>query len=84
MKDVKRKWDLITKEKRVSSIKEIILYFKTKRDENIGVIAGEDLLDFFLQLISEDIYNKGVRDSQALLKRRLEDLDIDLELLFIR
>lgn len=84
MKDVKRKWDLLKKEKKASSIKEIIRHFKAERDEDIGVIAAESFLDFFLQLIGEDIYNKGVRDSQILLKKRFEDLDIDLELLLIK
>jgi len=82
--DIKRKWDLLTKEKRDSSIKEIIYHFKTERNEDIGVIASGDFLDFFLQLIGEEIYNKGVKDSKAILKQRFEDLDIDLELLLIR
>ena len=82
--DVKRKWDLLTKEKRDNSIKEIIHHFKTEKDEDIGVIAAGDFLDFFLQLIGEDIYNKGIEDSKNLLKQRFEDLDIDLELLIIR
>lgn len=82
--DVKRKWDLLTKEKRDRSIKEIIHHFKAEKEEDIGVIAAEDFLDFFLQLIGEDIYNKGVKDSKKTLKQRLEDLDVDLDLLIIR
>ena len=31
--DVKRKWDLLKKEKRDSSIKEIIHHFKTEKNE---------------------------------------------------
>lgn len=81
--DVKRKWDLLTTEKRNGGIKEIISHFKIEKNEDIGVIAAGDFLDFFLQLIGEDIYNKGVRDSKAILKQRFEDLDIDLELLLI-
>ena len=80
---VKRKWDLLTKEKREGSIKEIIHHFKIEKDEDIGVIAAGDFLDFFLQSIGEDIYNKGIKDSKNILKQRFEDLDVDLDLLII-
>jgi len=82
--DVKRKLDLLSKEKRESSIKEIIHHFKTERNEDIGVIAAGGFLDFFLQLIVEDVYNKGIKDSKKIIKQRFEDLDVDLDLLIIR
>jgi hypothetical protein len=47
MKDVKRKWDILTKEKREISIKEIISYFKIERNEEIGYIAAEKYTGFF-------------------------------------
>ena len=53
MHEIKRKWDLLPKEKRKSCIDEIITFFKQKRDEEIGVIAAEDILGFFLQDIGE-------------------------------
>ncbi len=81
MESVKRKWDLLSKEKRQSSIKQIIDFFKTERDEEIGVIAGEEILDFFLKNIGLNLYNKGIEDSRNLLKSRFEDLDLDLDLL---
>jgi len=81
MKEIKRKWDLLPKAKRKSLIEEIITFFKQERDEKLGVIAAEDILDFFLQNMAEDIYNKGVEDSKELLKKRFEDLEVDLDLL---
>jgi len=81
MKEVKRKLDLLSKEKRKSCIEEIITFFEQKRDEKIGIIAAENILDFFLQSTGEEIYNKGVIDSKRLLKERFDDLEIDLELL---
>jgi len=76
MTDVKRKWDTISKERRESLIKEIIAYFKTEKDQEIGVIAAEDLLDFFL----EATY-KAIQDSKNTIKQSLENIDIDLDLL---
>lgn len=81
MKEIKRKWDLLSKEKKESCIQEIITFFKQERDEEIGVIAAEDVLDFFLQNIGPTIYNKGVEDSKEQLKKSFEDLEVDLELL---
>ena len=82
-KKVKRQWDILSEAKRESSINEIIRFFAEKRDEEIGVIAAEEALDFFLQMTGRDIFNEGVRSSQKILKKRFEDLDIDLDLLII-
>ena len=81
MTEINRKWDPLSEIKRNSCIKEIITFFQEKRDEEIGIIAAEDILDFFLQNIGEDIYNEGIEKSKALLKERFDDLEIDLDLL---
>ncbi len=81
MKKAKRQWDMLSEAKRESSINEVIRFFETERNEKIGVIAAEEVLDFFLQMTSRDIFNSGVRSSQTILKQRFEDLDMDLDLL---
>ena len=81
MRIVKRKWDLLTKEKRKSCIEEIITFIKEKEDEDIGLIAAGDILDLVLQNAGDDIYNKGIEDSKELLKNRFYDLEVDLDLL---
>lgn len=81
MPSIKRKWDLLSKDRRSDLIKEVITYFKTKRDQEIGVIAAEDILDFFLEALSEDIYNKAINDSKTTIKQTFENLEIDLDLL---
>jgi uncharacterized protein (DUF2164 family) len=82
MVNIKRKWDLLTEERKKSLIKEIITYFKIKRDQEIGILVAEDILDFFLQALGEDIYNKAINDSKATIKQSFENLEIDLDLLF--
>ena len=81
MDEIKRNWDVLSKEKRKSCIEEIIQFFKDERNEKIGVIAGGNILDLFLQTAGKEIYNKGVDDSKNLLKRLFEDLEIDLDIL---
>lgn len=79
MAKVKRNWDLISEEQRKANIEEIINFFQNERDEEIGIIAAEDLLDFFLQTVGMEIYNKGIKDSKIFIKTRFEDLELDIE-----
>lgn len=81
MAEVKRKWDLLTKEKRTACVGQIVAYFKAEKNQEIGVIAAEGLLDFFLEMLTEDIYNKALGDAKTLLKQGLENLEVDLDLL---
>ncbi|MFA7685443.1 MAG: DUF2164 family protein [Candidatus Gracilibacteria bacterium] len=81
MSEVKRKWDLLSSERRKVVIDEIIAYFGTERDEKIGVIAAGDMLDFFLQTIGEDIFNKAIESSKLVIKQSFDNMEIDLDLL---
>lgn len=78
MATVKRSWDIISDEKRHAVITDIINYFECERGEKIGVVATGELLDFMLQCIGPDLYNKGVEDSLALIKERFHNLEIDM------
>ncbi len=81
MKEVKRKWDLLSKEERQFCIERIIRFFEQEKSEEIGVIAAGSVLDCFLQNAAETLYNKGVEDSKGVLRQHLEDSDVDLEVL---
>lgn len=81
MKPTKRKWDLLSKEKRDFLIRETIMFFKKERDEDLGMIAAEDILDFFLQSLVGEIYNKAIEDAKITIKQSFENLDIDLDML---
>jgi len=81
MKDIKRKWDRLNETERKTAIEEIINFFSTERDEEIGIIAAEEVLDFFLQNIGNKIYNKGIENAKFALEQRVEDLKVDFDLL---
>jgi uncharacterized protein (DUF2164 family) len=72
---------MLSDERRRKCIKDIIAFFQDERDTEIGVIAAEEVLDFFLETLAEDIYNKGVEDAKNVFKQKLEDLEIDLDML---
>lgn len=81
MPQAKRKWDRLTDDQRRTRINELITFFKEDRGEEIGLIAGEQILDFFLQNAGSDLYNKGLKDAHQALERCFEDLKVDLDVL---
>jgi uncharacterized protein (DUF2164 family) len=78
---IKRKWDVLDSDKRNFVIREIIGFFANERDEEIGVIAAGELLDFFLQNLHAEIYNQAVIDTKKTVKDGLDSLQIDLDLM---
>jgi uncharacterized protein (DUF2164 family) len=47
---IKRKRDfLITEAQRGKIIRELITFYSVEKDEEIGIITAEELLDFFLE-----------------------------------
>lgn len=76
---MKRKWDRLTDEQRKASKDDLIYFFESERDEKIGVIAADQLLDFFLEHIGTKLYNKGVTDARKAIDQRVEELKFDLD-----
>ena len=82
MSEIKRNWDVLSAEERQTAINEIIGYFATERNEEMGVIAAGDLLDLFLRTTSGAIYIHALDDAKPLLEKSLATtlLDIDTTL----
>lgn len=76
---MKRKWDKLTVEQRKEAKKDLIYFFESERDEKIGVIAAEQLLDFFLEHIGTKLYNQGIVDAKKALEERMSELNYDLD-----
>lgn len=81
MASVTRKWDLLPKEKRDGLVREISSYFATEHDLDIGTIASEDVLDFFLREIGKEVYNRGVEDTREVLREGFGNLEVNVDLL---
>ena len=82
MNKIKRKWDILIDERKAQVVDETITFFKTKRNEQIGMVAAGEVLDFFLQALVEDVYGKAINDAKIVVKKNCENLDVDLDLLF--
>ena len=81
MNEIKRKWERLTDDKKKACLDELIIFFENERDEKIGVIAAEQVLNHFLQTAGRELYNKGVEDAKKTLEQRFDDLQMDLDLL---
>lgn len=77
----KNKFDFESEELKTKYLKEIIGFFQGERNEEIGFVAAEKVLDFFLQTMGEEIYKKTIKDCKKLLKERFEDLEVELDIL---
>ena len=71
----------LSEDQRKVAIEQIIDYFSTERDEEIGVIAAEDILDVFLDILGPSIFNAGVNEARKAIQTGRQNMDFELELL---
>lgn len=74
-----RKHDRLTEEERQAAIQELINFFEVERDEKIGVIAADQLLNRMLETVGTTLYNKGIAAAKSALQSRLDELNYDLD-----
>jgi uncharacterized protein (DUF2164 family) len=80
-KKAKRKFDFKSKEHKKAFLGEIISYFQIERGEEIGYVAAEALLEFFMSTVGDEIYKKGVEDAGKILREGLANIELDLSIL---
>ena len=64
----------LSREEKKVLIDKIINFFLNERDEEIGRLAAEILLDFICENIAPEFYNRGIRDSISYITERIEDM----------
>jgi uncharacterized protein (DUF2164 family) len=65
----------LDKERKQRMVHAIQTYFAEKLDQEIGQLAAQLLLEFFVKQVGPAIYNQAVKDAQAFLQDKLMDLD---------
>ena len=65
----------ISKESRADAVESIKRYFRETMEDNIGDLAANGLLDYFLLELGPIAYNKAVADVQERLQMRVTDLN---------
>ena len=64
----------LSKEKKDDMIISIKNYFLNERDEELGDLASNLMLNFIIEELAPEFYNQGVYDSCKFMNERSEDL----------
>jgi len=64
-------------EEKEQFIKEIQCFFEEERNETIGIIAADKVLDFFIEVLGNKVYNKALDDTQFWFKRYMDNMEAD-------
>lgn len=72
---------ILSPERKTSLIKEIIDYFATEKDIEIGNIAAEEILNFLLVAVEREIYNQAINDVQKVIREGAENIAVNVDLL---
>lgn len=64
----------LSKEKRDYMISEIKSYFIKEREEQIGDLAANLLLDFVTEKLAPEFINQGIYEAYHYMDERLEDV----------
>jgi uncharacterized protein (DUF2164 family) len=72
----------LTSEEKNQLLQEIVYYFETERDEKLGIIGSENILDFFMDSLGVFIYNRALDDSKRWYDKRMEDVEADFYSLY--
>lgn len=54
--------------------RKITAYFAKERDEDLGELASQLVLDFFLKELGPNIYNQGIEDAYEYMQNNIEDI----------
>lgn len=64
----------LTKEQKEYMASEIKTYFSNEREEELGDLAANLMLNFIVEKLAPEFYNMGVFDSYKYMNERTEDL----------
>lgn len=78
MEKDKKPWDLLYEEDKRKCVQALIDFYETERNEEIGVIAAEEIIDNFLQNAGLRLYNRGVKDTTKVVQERFAGLEVDM------
>lgn len=64
----------LSKERKATMIAEIRQYFAKERNEELGDLAAEMVLDFIVEKLAPDFYNQGLDNAYRYMKEATEDM----------
>jgi uncharacterized protein (DUF2164 family) len=65
----------LTDERRECMLRSIKRYFAETLDQELGDLAAERLLEFFVKELGAPVYNQAIQDARKFLLEKLDDLE---------
>lgn len=70
----------ISPERRAELITRLKGAFEEEFDDSLSDFRAEALLDIVLKAVGPAVYNQAVKDAQAFMQNRLDDLDGEIQI----
>lgn len=61
---------------------EIAAFYLDERDEEIGILGQQQILDFFMSNLAPAIYNKALDDAKDWHRQQLDNMETDYYMLY--
>ena len=77
-----KKWDIADEELNRKCIDEVISRIQDIEDTDaVGMIAAQDIIDIVKENLAPVLYNKGIEDARKAVQAKVEDIELDLDVL---
>jgi uncharacterized protein (DUF2164 family) len=73
----------LKKDQKQTAINHIQDFFRSERGEELGIIAAEEILDFFLEDLGAQLYNRGLDDARKFFLGTIENAEVDYDQLYL-
>lgn len=76
-----RKWNIENETAQKKCIDEVIARVEEIESSTVGIIAAQDIIDIVTEHLGPEIYNLGIRDAKKIVQEKLQDIEIDIDML---
>lgn len=76
-----RKWDVDDAELNRKCIDEVISRVQEIEGSEVGIIAAQDIIDIVTENLAPVFYNKGIEDARKTIQDKIQDIEVDLDIL---
>lgn len=77
-----RKWDVEDTELNKKCIEEVITRVQElENSDEVGIIAAQDIIDIVTENLAPVFYNQGVEDAHKTVQDKIQDIEVDLDVL---
>ncbi|WP_028562958.1 DUF2164 domain-containing protein [Paenibacillus pinihumi] len=68
----------LPREQKLQLVEQIQHYFEMELSQEIGQLAGENLLDFMIKELSPYLYNQAMSDARGVISERMASIEEEL------